>query len=126
MLGPVDGGTNWPGGSFNPDTHTVFVYACNACLEPIALVTPAPGTTDMRYVEGMAGRSASEDQSLTIDGLPFIKPPYGTISAIDLNSGEIKWQIAHGETPDNIRSHPALNPTPVRHHRPLHQEVRYC
>ena len=38
----------------------------------------------------------------------MIKPPYGRISAIDLNKGEILWQIAHGETPDNIRNHPAL------------------
>ena len=37
-----------------------------------------------------------------------MKPPYGSITAIDLNKGEILWQIAHGETPDNIRNHPAL------------------
>ncbi len=34
--------------------------------------------------------------------------PYARITAIDLNKGEIVWQIAHGETPDNIRNHPAL------------------
>jgi quinoprotein glucose dehydrogenase len=43
-----------------------------------------------------------------VRGLPLIKPPYGRISAIDLDKGEIVWQIAHGETPDNIRNHPAL------------------
>ena len=37
-----------------------------------------------------------------------MKPPYGQISAIDLNKGEIIWQVAHGETPDSIRNHPAL------------------
>ncbi len=45
---------------------------------------------------------------LTVQGLPLMKPPYGQISAIDLNKGEIIWQVAHGETPDNIRNHPAL------------------
>jgi len=45
---------------------------------------------------------------LTVQGLPLVKPPYGRISAIDLNKGDILWQIAHGETPDNIRNHPAL------------------
>ena len=45
---------------------------------------------------------------LTVRGLPLIKPPYGQISAIDLNKGEILWQVAHGETPDNIRNHPDL------------------
>src|SRR5881296_1963708 len=38
----------------------------------------------------------------------MMKPPYGRITAIDLNKGEILWQVAHGETPDNIRNHPAL------------------
>ena len=45
---------------------------------------------------------------MSVDGLPLIKPPYGTISAINLDRGEIVWQIAHGETPDQIRNHPAL------------------
>ena len=43
-----------------------------------------------------------------MQGLPLVKPPYGRISAIDLNRGEILWQIAHGETPDKIRNNPAL------------------
>jgi len=46
--------------------------------------------------------------ALNVDGLPLIKPPYGTISAINLDRGEIVWQIAHGETPDVVRNHPAL------------------
>jgi quinoprotein glucose dehydrogenase len=51
---------------------------------------------------------SDDEKPLTVQGLPLIKPPYGTISAIDLDSGEIKWQIPHGETPDYIRNHPAL------------------
>ena len=45
---------------------------------------------------------------MTVQGLPFIKPPYGRITAIDLNKGDIVWQIAHGETPDNIKNNEAL------------------
>ena len=41
-------------------------------------------------------------------GLPLLKPPYGRITAIDLDRGEIVWQVAHGETPDSVRNHPAL------------------
>jgi len=37
-----------------------------------------------------------------------MKPPYSTISAINLDRGEIVWQAAAGETPDNIKNHPAL------------------
>jgi len=43
-----------------------------------------------------------------VQGLPLIKPPYGRITAIDMTKGEFAWQIAHGETPDEIRNHPAL------------------
>jgi quinoprotein glucose dehydrogenase len=41
-------------------------------------------------------------------GMPLVKPPWGRITAIDLNKGDIVWQIAHGETPDNVRNNPAL------------------
>jgi quinoprotein glucose dehydrogenase len=46
--------------------------------------------------------------ALTVHGMPLLKPPYGRITAIDLDKGEFRWQIAHGETPDNIRNNPAL------------------
>jgi quinoprotein glucose dehydrogenase len=46
--------------------------------------------------------------ALSVQGLPLIKPPYGRITAIDLNKGDISWQIAHGDTPDNVKNHPAL------------------
>jgi glucose dehydrogenase len=45
---------------------------------------------------------------LAVEGLPLVKPPYGTISAINLDRGEIAWQVPHGDTPDNVRNHPAL------------------
>ena len=41
-------------------------------------------------------------------GLPLLKPPYGRVTAINLDKGDIIWQVAHGETPDNVRNHPAL------------------
>ena len=41
-------------------------------------------------------------------GLPIVKPPYGRITALDLKDGTMAWQIAHGETPDNIKNHPLL------------------
>jgi quinoprotein glucose dehydrogenase len=45
---------------------------------------------------------------LTVQGLPIVKPPYGILSAVNLDRGEIMWQVPHGDTPDNIRNHPAL------------------
>src|ERR1700745_1643584 len=60
---------------------------------------------------GAAGRAPAGGGGgggLTVQGLPLVKPPYSTISAINLDSGEIVWQVPHGETPDAIRNHPAL------------------
>jgi quinoprotein glucose dehydrogenase len=46
--------------------------------------------------------------NLTVQGLPLVKPPYGRITALDMNRGTMAWQIAHGETPDNIKNNAAL------------------
>jgi quinoprotein glucose dehydrogenase len=55
-----------------------------------------------------AGRGGGGFGGLTVQGLPLLKPPYGRITAINLDKGDITWQIAHGETSDNIKNHPAL------------------
>ena len=41
-------------------------------------------------------------------GLPLTKPPYGRITAIDLNTGEHIWMVPNGQAPDCITNHPAL------------------
>jgi quinoprotein glucose dehydrogenase len=106
-LGPAAGGANWGGGSYDPDTHILYVHACNACLTPLGLIpTPSPDVSDVAYIRGIAGPKSAGNP--TVQGLPLIKPPYGTITAINLDKGEIVWQIAHGDTPDAIRNHPAL------------------
>jgi quinoprotein glucose dehydrogenase len=46
--------------------------------------------------------------SLQVQGLPIVKPPYGMLAAIDLDRGRVAWQTPHGDTPDNVRNHPAL------------------
>jgi quinoprotein glucose dehydrogenase len=43
-----------------------------------------------------------------VQGLPLLKPPYGLLNAIDLDKGEIKWQVPHGDTPDTVRNSPIL------------------
>jgi quinoprotein glucose dehydrogenase len=58
---------------------------------------------------GAAGAApAGGGGGLQVDGLPIVKPPYGVLAAIDLDKGELKFQVPHGDTPDNIRTHPAL------------------
>src|SRR5439155_11720383 len=45
---------------------------------------------------------------LQVEGLPTVKPRYGTVNAIDLDKGELKWQVPHGDTPDAVRNSPTL------------------
>ena len=44
-----------------------------------------------------------------VQGLPIVKPPYGLLTAINLDRGEIAWQVPHGDTPDVVRNSPLLN-----------------
>ncbi|HUR36084.1 MAG TPA: PQQ-binding-like beta-propeller repeat protein [Vicinamibacterales bacterium] len=53
-------------------------------------------------------QEAVANAGLTVQGLPIYKPPYGVLSAINLDKGEITWQVPAGDTPDNVRNHPAL------------------
>jgi quinoprotein glucose dehydrogenase len=149
-IGTLGGGTNWPGASYDPETHTVYAQAANAGVSPLGLVEPPKGFSDIRYVAGVAGRefrinegpgfgsaadapkvSASAARlaqlgiapppataaappaggggnGLLIQGLTLVKPPYGVLSAINLDRGDLVWQVPHGDTPDAVRNHPAL------------------
>jgi quinoprotein glucose dehydrogenase len=114
--------TNWPGGSYDPETHILYVHS-QSVVGTLGLVPPPPGAApDVRYHQGTAlagarrsggSGSASAEAggavtSLTIQGLPLVKPPYGQINAINMDTGDILWQVAHGETPDPIKNNPAL------------------
>jgi len=46
--------------------------------------------------------------TLSVRGMPIVKPPYGILAAIDLDRGQLLFQVAHGDTPDNIRNNPDL------------------
>jgi quinoprotein glucose dehydrogenase len=117
----------WQGGSYDPETHIAYLYSRKSA-SILGLVQPDPKTTDFAWVQGTAtagvrssggagadasaapGAGPAEDNeaTLSVRGLPLFKPPYGQITAINLDRGEILWQIAHGETPDNIKNNPAL------------------
>jgi quinoprotein glucose dehydrogenase len=122
-LGPPNGGTNWPGGSYDPETHILYVFSQTE-IAPFGLLPPSgPNPPDIAYVQGNAAAPAGRGGGrggrggrgggggrggITVQGMPLVKPPYGRISAIDMNKGDILWQIAHGETPDVVRDAPAL------------------
>ena len=101
------GGVNWPGGAFDPETGMFYVYT-KTQLGSLGLVND-PERSDMDFIRGIPEGVARRETSLNIRGLPIIKPPWGRITAVDLTRGEIAWQIAHGEAPDNVRNHVLLN-----------------
>ncbi|HEY6341251.1 MAG TPA: PQQ-binding-like beta-propeller repeat protein [Bryobacteraceae bacterium] len=96
-------GSNWMGGSIDPETGVVYVGSSHGIIG-IGLV-PSGTRSDVGYI---SGRAQGAQGVLTVEGLPLVKPPYGQISAIDLKTGTILWHVPHGDTPDNVRNNPAL------------------
>jgi quinoprotein glucose dehydrogenase len=91
------GGANWEAGAADPETGYVYVGS-QTRVAVHTLVPPSSG--DMNLVAGRGGS--------TVEGLTIIKPPYGRITAYDMNKGEIAWQVPNGETPQSIKEHPLL------------------
>jgi quinoprotein glucose dehydrogenase len=99
---PGSGGANWEGGSVDPETGYLYVGSATRTDTAVhGLTKPQAGQSDMNLV-GVGGVAPN------INGLPIIKPPYGRITAIDLNTGEMAWQIANGDTPPDVKNHPLL------------------
>jgi len=101
------GGVNWPGGAFDPETGMFYVYTKTE-LGSLGLVND-PDRSDMDFIRGIPEGVARRETSTNIRGFPIIKPPWGRITAVDLTQGEIAWQVAHGEAPDNVRNHRLLD-----------------
>jgi quinoprotein glucose dehydrogenase len=133
--------TNWAGGAYDPESHTVYVYSSSSMGSYSLVPTPDSSLSDMPYIQGTAtagarrtagagsvagggqrvigtnaaapgtaggGGEGGGGGGLTVQGLPIGKPPYGQISAINLDRGDITWQVPHGETPDAVKNSPAL------------------
>lgn len=100
MLPHATGGANWEGGAFDPETNVLYVGSVTNPF--VAVLTPPEQPSDIRYIAGGGAELP------WLQGLPLIKPPWGRITAIDMNKGEHLWQIANGPTPKEIAEHPAL------------------
>lgn len=106
MLPSQAGGTNWPGGAIDPETGIAYLYSFTQMVS-LGLIND-PERSDMNFIRGRDRNIPAADAALNVDGIPIVKPPWGRITAIDLTKGDILWQVAHGETADNIKNHPLL------------------
>ena len=134
----LQGGINWPGASYDPETHMLYLFAKNQFEVTGVIKTPdgkvvqrggqpAAGSADanggafggVASLKGAVGPGRGSNRRdgfndpivpgmISIEGIPLMKPPYGTITAIDLSKGTMAWQIVHGETPDAIKNHRLL------------------
>jgi quinoprotein glucose dehydrogenase len=86
-----DGGAEWGGSAFDPESSLLYVNA-----------------NDLAWTGALARNDAGEyrftgyRRFLDPDGYPAVAPPWGTLSAIDLNTGEYAWQIPLGEYPELV------------------------
>ena len=99
VLPHYGGGANWEGGAVDPETGVLYV---GSVTNPsVFAVSPAGDRSDIRYlfVNGNAPK---------VMGLPLVKPPWGRITAIDMNTGEHAWMIPNGDTPEDVINNPAL------------------
>ena len=92
------GGADWQGAAFDPETNYLYVPSITAPFVA-DIIEGNPDRTNLRYVKGTRQWIGGPR------GLPLFKPPYGRITAIDMNAGEIVWQVPNGDGP---RDHPAI------------------
>ncbi len=96
----VQGGANWQGAAADPETGIMYVpsvtnWFANALVE-------GGERSEMNYI----GRGVQVERPM---GLPLVKPPWGRITAIDLNTGDRVWMAPNGVAPAYVREHPALD-----------------
>ena len=93
------GGANWEGAALDPETGILYIPSRTALT--VLSIAKDP-ESDLDYSQSFGVRVPR------VQGLEIVKPPYGRITAIDMNSGDHLWQIANADTPERITNHPAL------------------
>jgi quinoprotein glucose dehydrogenase len=108
------GGVGWGGAAYDPEINTLYVKASNSpSLFRMEKRESASDTVDADWMIDLTNSSitvrlpTADSSAGRSPNLPLIKPPYGTLTAIDLATGDFRWQVPVGDMPE-IRSHPAL------------------
>ena len=87
-----NGGANWGGASTDPEAGLLFVNS-NESINTMTLVDAAPGSGFKFDFKGYT-------QLLDEEGYPGMKPPWGWMTGVDLNSGDFRWRVSFGEHPE--------------------------
>lgn len=98
-LPSATGGANWEGAAYDPETGMLYIPSRTALS---ALSVANDEDSDVAYSMAFGVRVPR------VQGLEIVKPPYGRITAIDMNSGEHVWMMANADTPERVANHPAL------------------
>ena len=110
------GGSGWGGAAGDPETGGLFVKATNSpALYTLRRNDSPSDTVDTPYMVDLAHsslgvtlQSGAEGTARRAGLLPINKPPYGTLTAVDLNTGDTKWTVTLGDSPPRSRANPAL------------------
>jgi quinoprotein glucose dehydrogenase len=91
------GGANWQSGASDPETGFVYVGSITRPFVAGVVKTDPPDPNRAAYTAGRGGPVPN------IQNLPLLKPPYGRITAYDMNKGEIAWRVPNGDTPPYVK-----------------------
>ena len=135
MMPGNNGGSNWEGGAFDPETKIAYIFSSTQFNRRSLINDPArsnmnlidgggrgggargagapggaatPAAASAPASRGAGSPPAMEAPPLNAFGLPLIKPPYGRVTAINMNTGDHVWMAPIGGTPEDIKNNPKL------------------
>ncbi len=110
-----DDGPNWGGGAYDPETNRFYIRTGNRFLSH-KLDAYDPATTNNPFAASNVNvgyEQVAGESTRTKLGLPILKPPYGTLTAVNMNTGDILWKVPMGKGSDSIRNNAALKDVKV-------------
>lgn len=96
------GGGNWGGAAYDPRSNLLIIKAENlATAISMRPQPPGPDKPNKGYLSRVIPGVRLEtdgDNFLSPLGIPCTPPPWGTLSAVDMDSGKIVWQVPLGQS----------------------------
>lgn len=99
MVPGADGGARWESGALDPETG--ILYVASVTVPTLIQLESDPESSDLNYVTRFS-RPALEG------AIPLTRPPWGRITAIDLNTGDHVWMAPNGDADPRVARHPSL------------------